>query len=472
MKRTGIVCVLLILISTVVLGQAGVTADIDIPEPVSLTLSVEEAVDLALENNLSLLQEDLSIKGKKRIRDTAWNVFVPTVSANATLTRFKDEVPFMNYGAFMATDLATGTPQAFIGQYQTGDTYMGTLGMGLDFQLVLTPQLWYGYKATVLNYESGLLSKEQAKSDLETNIKKQFYGLIVQKEQIDILETQLAAIEKRYQQALDNYSFGFVDEYTTLSVKVNLENFKPQIEMARLGYNQAEMAFKLALGINLDSDIVLDGQIEIDPQTYEASSLVGEYISGRTDLQQLMKTIETLENTKKIYQGGLLPRIILGYGLSTSFDDDPWGGNWFSPDDWSEGQTNGVFSLVLNLQLSDYFPFSSTANNIKGMDDAIGQTRAGLSMAWQAARMEIFASVEQLNNAVLSIKAKELNVDLASRAYSLAEESYNAGGKSLLDVEDAEDGLKEAQFQLLNAKYNYITALLNLEAAINAPLSE
>ena len=443
---------------------------LEVPEPVTITLTVDDAVKTAVENNLSLVQEDITLKGKRRTRDTAWNVFVPTVSASATMTHLREEVPVTGYGAFMAQDVSSGgTSRAFIGQYVTDDTFQGTLGANLNFQLVLTPQLWYGYKATVLDYEAGLLTAEKARADLETNIKKQFYGLLVQEEQIQILENQLNAIEKRYQQALDNYDFGFVDEYTTLSVKVNLESFKPQLQLARFGYKQAMMAFKLALGLNIDSEVSLEGSISIDPQTYDAKALIGEHIADRTDLRQLQKTVDSLENMKKVQQMALLPRLIFGYQVGTSYGGDPWAG--FS-EDWSESDSSGTFSITLNLQLSDYLPFSSTMNNIKGMDDNIDKTKSGLSMAFQAARMEIISAVEQLNNSVLTIKAKELNVDLAERAYTLAEESYNAGGKSLLDVEDAEDALKNARFQLLSEKYNYITALLTLEAAINSPLNE
>ncbi|MBN2509063.1 MAG: TolC family protein [Spirochaetales bacterium] len=443
---------------------------LEVPDPVTMTLTVDEAVETALANNLGLVQEDLTLRGRKRTRDTAWNVFVPSVSASATMTRLREEVPSMGGGAFIATDIsAGGVSRPFIGQYLTDETYQGTLGAALNFQLVLTPQLWYGYKATVLDYEAGLLSAEKARADLETNIKRQFYGLVVQEEQIQILENQLNAIEKRYQQALDNYNFGFVDEYTTLSVRVNLESFKPQLEMARFGYTQAMMAFKLALGLNIDSDITLNGGIAVDPKTYDAQELIGAHIADRTDLRQLLKTIDNLKNMKRVQQTSLLPRLILGYQLGTDYSGDPWSG---LGEDWNESQTSGALSVTLNLQLSEYFPFSSTMNGLKGMDDTIEKTKAGLSMAFQAARMEIIAAVEQLNNSVLTIKAKELNVDLAERAYALAEESYNAGGKSLLDVEDAEDALQNARFQLLSEKFNYITALLTLEAAINAPLAQ
>jgi outer membrane protein TolC len=123
-----------------------------IPDAGSYSLGVEEAVELALENNLTLVGEAADLRIKKRTRDTAWNVLIPTATASTTLSRFND-------------------PSIISG-------YDGELRAGISFQLRLNPQLWFGFRQTSIDYELGLIDMEQARKDIRTNVQKQFYTLL------------------------------------------------------------------------------------------------------------------------------------------------------------------------------------------------------------------------------------------------------------------------------------------------------
>ena len=184
-----------------------------IPDAASYSIGVEEAVKLALENNLTLVGEAADLRIKKRTRDTAWNVLIPTASASTTLSRYDE-------------------PGSMTG-------YDGALSAGISFQLRLNPQLWFGFRQTAIDYELGLIDMEQARKNIRTNVQKQFYTLLTLEEQIRILESQQRSLEKRFEQATVNFDFGLVDEYTKLSAQVGLENFKPQVEIARDRYEQA-----------------------------------------------------------------------------------------------------------------------------------------------------------------------------------------------------------------------------------------
>ncbi len=425
------------------IGEELTIADAD-----SYSLTVEEAVALALENNLSLVREAASLRTDKRTMDTAWNVLIPSVKATSTLTRFHEEV---------------GT---------SPNSYMGTLSAGLNFSLTLTPQLWYAFRATMYNYEQGLLAQEDARLGIATNVKKQFYTLLTLQEQIKILEQQQRSYEKRFDQASTNYDFGLADEYTKLSAQVALENFKPQVEIARDGYEQAMLGFKLSLGINLNSKLNLNGKIEITPRTYNADKLIDSYILNRLDIQTLVSNLNSLDNSRKLAFSAYLPSLTLGYGLDQDLSGDPWSDFSLSPGDWENGSTHRVLSLTLSMSLSELLPVSGTSNDIKEIDDSREALRASLAQALQGAELEILTAVQTVNKSVQVIKAKELNVELAQRAYQLAEESYNAGGMSLLDVEDAEDKLQEARFELLSEKVNYISGIVDLESAINRSVDD
>ena len=55
--------------------------------PVIEVVTVERAVELAMQNNIQLASTAIDVRMKKRARDYAWNVFVPSVQATGTLAR-------------------------------------------------------------------------------------------------------------------------------------------------------------------------------------------------------------------------------------------------------------------------------------------------------------------------------------------------------------------------------------------------
>ena len=63
-----------------------------------------------------------------------------------------------------------------------------------------------------------------------------------------------------------------------------------------------------------------------------------------------------------------------------------------------------------------------------------------------------------------------MNIKLAQKAYDMTVRAYNSGTQELLDVKDSENSLSQARLGLLNEKLNYISALLDLENAINVKL--
>jgi outer membrane protein TolC len=166
------------------------------------------------------------------------------------------------------------------------------------------------------------------------------------------------------------------------------------------------------------------------------------------------------------------PTLSLGLNFDPTFSGDPWEDPWFGDisNDWK--QRSGMFRLTVAMQLDSLLPVSNTQLQIRELEDNLTKMRIGLQQAAQAAEMEIENTVDQIEKSRDTIETLELNVETAQRAYEMAEEAYNVGSKELLEVKDAQDELQKAQIEVLKEKYNYVSALLDLEYAINASVEE
>jgi outer membrane protein TolC len=234
-----------------------------------------------------------------------------------------------------------------------------------------------------------------------------------------------------------------------------------------LGYRQAVQGFKMTLGMELDREIELEGSIDAEAVDVDADQLIDRYLADRLDIQSMLVSINSLENQLKATKLQVYtPQLILGYSLDPTFGGDPWSDPWFGGDfEWN--QRSGMFRATIALSLDGFLPFSQTQVGMRDLKDSIELSRIGLMQTIRGAEMEVDATVEQLKKSRDTLKALELNVDLARRAYEMAEEAYNAGSRELLEVENAEIELKTAQVEVLKEKYNYLSALIDLEYQLN-----
>ena len=129
------------------------------------TITIDDAVNLALQNNLDIKQSkmDLDLLAKKN--QYSWNSVSPSISAS---------------GGFNGN-----TP---LGDGDTTFSY----SLGASLNLTLTPALRTTMKKALLDYQSGQATLETTKRRIELSVRKTFYSLIYFN---DNLENQLRSLE-------------------------------------------------------------------------------------------------------------------------------------------------------------------------------------------------------------------------------------------------------------------------------------
>jgi outer membrane protein TolC len=465
----------------------------------TLALDVDGVVDFALANNLGIVSEKLALSIKKRARDTVFNKFYPTARVSGTLSRMHeepDDIEFLapvdpedmeDYGLY---DYMTENPYApgtytYVDPDYIPDGLYGTVtqvtqevdhtwnvSAKLDFNLTLSAALFWGIRAAVLDYQSGRLGLETTRKKLARDVKKQFYNLLLMEENIALMQKKIDTARERYEQAKVNYENGLVSEYTMLSAQVALENLKPGLESMKTGYRSALLGFKHQLGMPLDTELTLDGKIEPETLDLESNALKNGFMANRLDIQSLVQQIEIIRNSRDATIAGMTPSVTFLLNFDTNFMNDPFEDDWFEDTDEDWVQRNGMFAVTLAISLDQLLPFSQSWVSIADSNNRIKQMQTNLTQAIRGAEMEIENIIMNLKKSADAVETLEMNVQLAERAYNMAEEAYNAGTKELLEVKEAEDELNNARVKVLEEKYSYTTGLLDLEYALNTTMKE
>jgi outer membrane protein TolC len=408
-------------------------------------LSLADAVDRARESSLLLQAQDLSLQARKRSRDYVWNSFIPKAGLSAALSRMNE-----------APDPAAGH---------------WNVSAAFSAQLDLSLALVQGVRSPALEYEAGLIDRQTAEAQLEREVKKSYYNLIVLQESGRILEQSLETARRRYEQARRNFQAGSGSEFEALSAQVAWENLKPGLEEQAIAYQTAELSFKQLLGFQRTDTIALTDALEVRIVEVDAQALIRDRVASRLDIQALRQAIAIQKNARDLQRRATYtPLLSLIYSLDPTFLGDPFRDPWFrNPGaDWT--QPSGMFAINLSLPLDALLPFSSTGVRIANMGSAIAEMEKNLARSLQGAELEIESLALQLKKAQASMEALQLNARLAEKAYELAEKGYATGALGRLELEDADNELANARNQVLRGKFLYITTLLDLEYAVNEVL--
>ena len=140
-----------------------------------------------------------------------------------------------------------------------------------------------------------------------------------------------------------------------------------------------------------------------------------------------------------------------------------------SSDKWDD---SGALTVSLAWNLSNMLPWSSNMQQLKDYKQNLIQMELALETLKENQKMNVKKAVDTLNQARAQIENMNRSVELAQKAYDMQYKSYRNGTTELLDLKDAESSLNQAKLGQLNQKYQYISALMDLESILNVNLSK
>lgn len=448
----GLVAILLVAVS------AGTFAQSTTPERIDL----DTAIALALQSNLGIESELVAVRQKRLIADTWWNRLYPSASASATMGRRNLE--------------PEPSPLAPAGTPAQPRWFMSA---GLDLSLVLTMQIPAGVSLARLDYEMGLLSLAEARRQVERDVSKQFYDLLLTRERIALVEEQIATAQRRYEQAQVNFDNGLIDEFSLLSAQVALENQRPGLAGLEVAYQQQLLAFRNSLGLSLSAPVEPNGTIDpprllIRLEDRGLTERDQNRLRDRLDIRQLRQLEQIQEQQARAAdfdpQSGRAPYVRFGLNFDPAFTADPWDDNWFDGDLWS--QQGGAFTISIVQPLDGWLPFSQTRNRISEVESERRRTQLNIEQALRGAEIRVRGLLLGIESSRQTIRALEENIRLARRAFELAEIGYDNGLRELLEVQNAEVDLKDAEFQLLQERKNIMDNILDLAFELNVEVDE
>ena len=391
-------------------------------------LTVDDAVILAADNNISLQRQRISLNTLEKKKDTSWNGISPSLSASGNMS-----IPF---------------------EENSKMSYSISASASLNF----TPSLFTAIKTAKLNYENGVTSYENAVRTVELNVRKVFCNLLYTKENIQLQERKLETAKSLYESNLAKYNRGQLSELDLLNSQYNYESTIPTLQSLQINYDNSIATFKQTLGLNQSEEIELVGNIEdfLNIGKIEINKNIEEVPAVKTILANMELAKTQLLSTRFSAWG---PSLSASYSYGKS-------GNFESSD---LRTTGNALSLSLRIPLDGFLPWSNGALSIANQKANLQDLELQLKEKKESTELEIQNSIKKIEQAQAQLNVLENNVELAQKRYNMTLTAYNHGSKDLLTLQNASDALMTARINLSSQKITIFSAILDLENILGVP---
>lgn len=471
--------------------NGGVIVSLEKAEPeavVKIGLTVDAAIEYALQNSSSLKSAQIDLALAKLKKDNAWNVFLPSVQLTGTVSHANDvnsslssTNASMQQNKMMYQGLAAATSAsnpALSSAYsaiankmnpiEANDsmawTALGNLSVSFTFNVAMIQSM----KATVAAYEAGQITWEQTLIETKKNIKQLFYSLLLQQESLNLQKDSLENARQRMNQAATNYRNGYVPQIQYLQAQVAYQNQVPTIDKLEQQMRQSLDSFALLIGMPVGMKIELIGEINPEIVSLEVDKLINRGLSENLTIRNLKQTLKQLKmQTSAADLSSYTPSVVLSWNgqpmINSAFEK-----SWFEKDNWSD---KGAFSISLAWNITNMLPWSSTQISTRELKENIKKLELSLNDIQRKTELDIRTAYDSLKQCENAIASSERNIELAQKSYNMTWLAYRNGTTEYLNLKEAQTQLDAAKFSLVTEKFNYMTSIMNLESVLNTTLT-
>jgi outer membrane protein TolC len=233
-----------------------------------------------------------------------------------------------------------------------------------------------------------------------------------------------------------------------------VQNLKTSVLELENNLKLAREGFKLILGMELDRDFTLSGELQMADEEYALEQLTADALENRAEIRGLQKAERIARLSRSIARRTNLPSLVGGAAYDRS---KPFG---LMGDEWG---SNVTFNLAFQWTL-----FSGFGNLYKNREAALAlkETLLAQENLQRAITIEVKQAYLSFLAAREAIGAAAKNVIQARNAFDIIETRYKNGLATNLEVLDTELAYRQAQVNHLNTLKNYHTSLAAIHRAI------
>ncbi len=419
------------------------TATAQSTEQSALVLTLEQALEIALSESPTIKVAEQEIEIKRYAKQETYSSLYPRLDATAQYQRvLAKQTMSMDFGGQTQT-IKVGSDNSFNG------------GVSASMPIV-NAQLWESLKVSVADVMLAIEKARSSQIDMIEQVSQAYFSVLLAKESLEVYKRVYDNAVENNKNIKKRYEVGSVSEYDFISSNVSVQNAIPNVIEAENSVVLTLWQLKALLGIDLNKNIDVAGSLaDYEAQMNYAYTIDQLDLKNNSTLKQLDIQEGMLASALKITKLANVPTLSINAAyLYTALGND---GKFFQAKAWNPYSYAGV---QLNIPI-----FAGNQRRAATRQAKLNLSNLQLQRENAERQLQV-AVVQSLNNMQTNVRkfqSASATVGQALRGYEIAVKRYEVGRGTLVDIDNSQLALTQAELGRNSSVYNFLMAKIALD---------
>ncbi|MFY9672971.1 MAG: TolC family protein [Terriglobales bacterium] len=410
--------------------------------PGNMPLSLRDAIDRGLKQNLGLLLSSADIRSARGQRWEQLSALLPHVTADPYVGESKiniDEAGFAGLASLFHISPSIGPFSYFDARANVTQTLF-------DWKSISAT------RAAGKNLKSADYTFKDARDLVVLAVGYTYLQAIADEARVETADAQVKTAQAVYDQAADQVSAGTSPDIDGLRAKVELQTRQQQLIQARNNFAIQKLTVARVIGLAPGQEFELTDKSPYQPfEGMTIDEALKRAYASRSDYQAAMMDVRAAEFTRKAAIAGYLPSLSMNadYGLGGAHP--------------STATPVADVRATLSIPI---FQGGSVHGDVLQAEARLDQSRERLENLRAQVDADVRTALLNLQSAADQVNVARSNIDLAEQTLVQSRDRFSAGVTDTVEVVQSQEAVASAHEQYISSLYNYNYSKISLARAL------
>jgi outer membrane protein TolC len=409
--------------------------------PGVLPLSLQDAIERGLKQNLGLLLLHADIRSVRGQRWEQLSALLPHVTATPYVEASK-----INLTELGLTRVGGISIPPSVGPFSYFDARAAVTQTLFDWKSINAT------RAASQSLKSADYTFKDARDLVVLAVGYTYLQAIADEARIETAEAQVKTAQALYDQATDRVNAGTSPDIDGLRTKVEFQTRQQQLIQAKNNFAIQKLTVARVIGLSPGQEFEFT-----DKSPYQALEIITvdealkRAYASRSDYQAAMADLHAAEFSRKAAVAGYLPSLFFNadYGLGGSHP--------------STAKPVADVSATLSIPI---FQGGSVHGDVLQADARLEQSRERLENLRAQIDSDVRAALLNLQSSADQVNVARSNIDLAEKTLTQSGDRFSAGVTDTVEVVQSQEAVASAHERYISSLYNYNYAKISLVRAL------
>jgi outer membrane protein TolC len=409
--------------------------------PGVLPLSLQDAIDRGLKQNLGVLLSSADIRSARGQRWEQLGALLPHVTATPYVAASEINLPELGLTGFGGITIPSS-----VGPFSYFDARFAVNQSLFNWKSINAT------RAATQSLKSADYTYKDARDLVVLAVGYTYLQGIADEARIDTAEAQVKTAQALYDQATDQVNAGTSPAIDGLRAKVELQTRQQQLIQAKNNFAIQKLTVARVIGLASGQEFEFTDKSPYQPfEGITVDEALNHAYASRADYQAATTDVRAAEFSRKAAAAGYLP--------SLEFNAD-YGRGGSHPSTASQVfEVRGTLSIPI-------FEGGSVHGDVLQADARLEQSRERLDNLRAQIDSDIRTALLNLQSSAEQVDVARSNTDLAEETLSQSRDRFSAGVTDTVEVVQSQEAVASAHELYISSLYSYNFAKISLARAL------